>query len=296
MKKRIWVVDIGGSSVKHGLWDGKELSDTTSFLSPPTWEEMKNQLRIAKEQISKRGIIEGVSFSLPGIVNQKTGFLEGASSLRYLHQPCFREEMSQLLNLPIAMENDANCATMAELTFGAGKKYDNLLFMVIGTGVGGTVVRQRKICQGANQFAGEFGMMLVNGYESLSEVGSAVRMARRYEKMEGLPPGTYTGQDIFDLAQSGVEQAKEAVYQLYHYLAMGLYNLQYICDPEVIILGGGISKRSTFIEELEQHLQIIMEKIPHSPIFPKLKTCHFYNDANLIGAGIVYDSLKVRKS
>lgn len=295
-KKGIWCVDIGGSSVKYGVWIQNQLIPLNSFSSPATWNEMKNKLAFSFSQTSQHYELCGISFSLPGIVNQTTGYLEGASSLRYLHGFSFREEMQQLFGLPISMENDANCATIAELELGSGKEYSDLIFMIIGTGVGGTIVNNRMLRLGAHQFSGEFGMMLVNGYQSLSELGSAVWMARKVEDQKKLVRGTLSGADVFQLAEEGDKIAKNAVEELYHYLAVGIYNLQYVYDPEVIILGGGISQKVDIIKSLYQALDKIIEVIPHSPIYPVIKTCTFHNDANLIGAALHFEEEQQKRN
>lgn len=176
---------------------------------------------------------------------------------------------------------------MAEMILGAGKSVDNMIFLIIGTGIGGSVIYNRQIQSGANSFAGEFGMMLVDGKREWAQLGSAVHMAR---KVSAIKDEIVTGEEVFELAKLGDKECIMATEELYHYLALGIYNLQYIIDPELIILGGGISNNKELIPNIERHLSLIMNNGQRSPLFPKLTTCQFRNDANLIGAAYLKEN------
>lgn len=278
------VIDMGGTSVKYATWNGMVLSDIETFQSPKTWEEMKNSLAEAKVKIDEKVKIKSVNISVPGVPNKDTGRIDGASSLHYLHDVRFIQELETVFGCPVLFENDANCASLAELHLGAGKDVSDMLFLVVGTGIGGTVVYNREIVSGHHAYAGEFGMMLVDGRQEWAVLGSAVHMARSVSRKKGME---LSGKDVFDLAEAGDVVAVEAVEQLYHYLALGIYNLQYILDPEIIIIGGGISKKEGLIEHIERHLREIMTYGQRSPLFPKLAVCHYGNDANLLGAAML---------
>lgn len=281
------VIDIGGSSVKSALWQQGQLREQEQFASPRKWEEMLQQIIALKKRKSQMHQLRGVCFSLPGIVNDETGVLEGASSLAYLHGFAFREVVSQALGLPVFMENDANCAALAEQRYGVAKNKENVLFVVIGTGIGGTIISDGEIRKGQHLFGGEFGMMLINGRDEWAILGSAVHMARKVSLAKGLSREALSGQEVFDLAEAGDHVAFEAVEELYHYLALGIYNLQYIIDPEIIVLGGGISAKTGLIANIERHLKVIMTYGQRSPLFPQLALCQFGNEANLMGAAVV---------
>lgn len=281
------VIDIGGSSVKSALWHEGKLQEKEQFSSPTSWQEMLQQLIALKKRKSLQYPLVAVCFSLPGIFNEATGVLEGASSLAYLHGFAFRDVVSQALGLPVFMENDANCAALAEQRYGVAKNKQNVLFVVIGTGIGGTIISDGEIRKGQHLFGGEFGMMLINGQDEWAILGSAVHMARKVSLAKGLEPHSLSGQEVFELAEAGDQLAYDAVEELYHYLALGIYNLQYIIDPELIVLGGGISAKSGLITDIERHLKIIMDYGQRSPLFPQLALCEFGNTANLIGAAVV---------
>lgn len=282
------VIDIGGSSVKYSLCENGKLSEIRQVSSPKEWNGMVTIFeKIIVEYADFFTKITSVNISVPGIPNLNTGRIDGASSLHYLHEVAFIENMSTIFNKQIYFENDANCASLAELHYGAGKKHKDMLFLVIGTGIGGTVIYDREIKKGAHDFAGEFGMMLVDGRNEWAVLGSAVHMARNVSKEIGY---IVTGKEVFELAKSENEVAKKAVNDLYFYIALGIYNIQYILDPEVIIIGGGISKNTELIPQVQIKLKEIMSFGQRSPLTPELRVCEFGNDANLIGASMINEA------
>ena len=262
-------IDIGGSSVKTALWNNGNITKKESFVSPKNWDDMLNELIKTINNYKKENTINGLAFSVPGIPNYNTGKIHGASSLKYIHSPEFLKIFKEKFKIPVSFENDANCACIAEINHSSLKNVDNMIFVVIGTGIGGTVVYNRKIQKGSNSFAGEFGMMLVDGKNEWAILGSAVHMARK----------------VFKLAKENDNICKKAVDELFHYLALGIYNLQYIIDPEVVILGGGITGKEDLVECINTEMDKIMNYGQQSPLYPDIRKAVYGNDANLIGAG-----------
>jgi len=180
------------------------------------------------------------------------------------------------------MENDANCAALAEMDSGTAAGLQNLIFLVIGTGVGGSVIMDGHVHHGKHLFGGEFGFNFMDdGDKIFSNVGTAVAMADNYNAIKQTD---YSGKDVFDLAEHGDELAQKLTQQLYHQLAVKIYNLQYSFDPEMIVIGGGVSQSKTLIPRINEELQGILKQVKIAPFMPLVKTCQYQNDANLIGA------------
>ncbi|MHC5268295.1 ROK family protein [Enterococcus sp. LJL98] len=278
----ILAIDIGGSSVKSAIYT-HELADRQQFYSPASLSEMQEKLDQMITYYLEKYPIEAIAFSVPGIPNQETGRVDGVSSLRYIHDFDFLPYFKEKYQRPVYFENDANSACKAEVHLGIAGDVQNALFMVIGTGVGGTIISNGKIQPGEHSYGGEFGMMLVDGRRELSELGSAVHMARKYSKLKGKD---YTGEEVFALAEQGEVDALAATEELYHYLALGIYNMQYTIDPEYIVLGGGITKKADLLDQIYRKLAVIMNYGQRCPILPKLRIAKFGNDANLIGAAL----------
>ena len=127
----ILVFDMGGSAVKYGVWAQDSLVSKGKFTTPNTWEEMKAQLQQVRASVDEE--IEGVGISAPGAVNAQERRIDGISAIPYIHGFDIYSELEAAFGVPVTIENDANCAGMAEFYQGAGKEYQQAAFVVIGS-------------------------------------------------------------------------------------------------------------------------------------------------------------------
>jgi len=280
----ILTFDIGGTFVKYGVWDNESLKQKGKFKTPESWEKMKVELLFYKEKVASQFNLEGVAFSAPGSVNREKRQIEGESKVNYLHFFPIYDELETLFGLPVSFENDANCAALAEMRKGSAKDNKDVLFVIIGTGIGGTVIVNKKIVKGFNNYAGEFGFMLLDDEQDFGELASAVAMSKRYANKKGISSKNIDGKYVFDLARKDDLIAQEEVDSFFYYLTIGLYNLANAFDPEKIILGGGVSNLEEFLEKISKEFDELYERIYHNPYRPVIDLCTFNNDANLIGA------------
>lgn len=278
--------DIGGTSVKYGIWNNNLLENKGSFPTPPTWLEMKKNIKIIFDGFLKEGAITGAGFSFPGSVSPEEGIIFGISAVPYIHHFPIQSELEKELGVPVRIENDANCAALAELWQGVATEANNVLFVVAGTGVGGSVVVNREIIRGANLFGGEFGCMLLDKNTILSRVGTVVHAAERYSERVG---EKIDGKELFQRTEQGDSIAKEEVETFLDSLSQGIHNLLVCFNPELLILGGAISKREDVVEQLTERVQAFLELSGAVDIDVNLVACHFHNDANLIGAVSVFE-------
>ncbi|MFY8330590.1 ROK family protein [Vagococcus carniphilus] len=284
------VFDIGGTAVKDGFWSDETLTEQGQFSTPKSFDEMKEEmLRVVKTHQGKQ--IDGVAISSPGAVNVDQRRIDGLSAVPYLHEYPVFDELEALFNLPVTIENDANCAGIAEIELGAGKKATNAVFLVLGTGVGGSIFINRKLYKGSHLFGGEFGLLVSESDRPLSNVGSIVKVANKYEAQTGKQ---VDGKAIFELLEEEDSLAMELVDEMYWAIAHALYNVQVSIDPELIIIGGGVSKRKEVSIEIANRLKSLLEKRSVPDIMPVIETCHFSNDANLIGAAMNFVSLNLK--
>ena len=158
--------------------------------------------------------------------------------------------------------------------------------MVCGTGIGGAIIKDGKIHHGKHLHGGEVGYMLMeesNGeYLNFSEVASTMSFVRKVRKHYN--DDSWNGESIFEAAEKGDEVCRGAIDTFYKNLAKGIFNLQHIYDPEIILLGGAISNREDFIDRINEKLLIIREKINIDTLMPNIDTCTHKKDANLVGA------------
>ena len=276
-------IDIGGTTIKFALYDQGELGDISSIKTPIDLESFYHSLSNVVEQAKKEHNIQGVAISSPGAVNKKTGVIEGASALPYIHGFDIHAALETLFGLPVSIENDANCAALAEVTFGAAKDCSTALLLVLGTGVGGAVVIDGKVHHGKHLFGGEFGYMLVDDTQTFSSVGTTVSMARRYYKRTG---EELDAVDIFDRAFLGESVACEEKDFFIHQVAKGIFNLSYAFDPDIVLIGGGVSQADWLIPELKKELEKLKQIVGIAPFVPDIAVCQFQNVANLIGATV----------
>lgn len=275
------VFDIGGTAVKCSLWEESSLSFHTQFLTPKNLEALLKQM---KRVIRNYPVdIEGVAISAPGVVDSKARIILGRSAVRYLHNCPIFDVFEKALGLPVRIENDANCAGIAEMNYGVGRDVRHALFLVLGTGVGGAIFINGSLYKGAHLFGGEFGLMKNHTNKILSEIGTIVRAAEAYEKVTG---EAIDGKQLFRLASLRDKLANELLDTMYENISQVLYDLQVALDPEMIIVGGAISERPEVVDELQKRLYEKLASVRLQHITPVVSACQFKNDANLIGAAI----------
>mgnify|MGYP004459737047 CR=1 FL=1 len=282
----ILAFDVGGSSVKYAaLKEDGTVGEKGSFKTPADLEGFYEGLRQTKERLSKVQAFSGAAFSMPGAVDDAEGVIGGSSAISYIHDFDIKSAMADALGLPVAMENDANCAALGETWLGAAAGCKDVAFFVIGSGVGGAVVKDGRVHHGAHLHGGEFGYMVGDdGATILSDTGSTGGMVRYCEKLKGLPAKSLDGRKVFQMAAEGDEAAKQAIAQIIESLARAIYNIQYAYDPECFVIGGGISARADFVPAIEAAIDRILARVKVARIRPDVRQAKFGNDANLIGA------------
>lgn len=280
-------LDIGGTSIKVALSDkdGNLIEKDTLYPSHEL-KEFTNTIINWVNRMKSQYDIKGIAISSPGAVDTNSGIVGGASAVPCIHGPNWKEILSDELNLNISIENDANCVALAEIFSGSAKEVNDILFVVCGSGIGGSIIKDKKIHHGRHLYGGEFGFMIMEDndgeYKTFSEVASTmsfVRKARKHFNDESLD-----GKDVFNKAQNGDEFCKGVIDRFYGELAKGIYNLQYMYDPELILIGGSISDRDDFVISLNEKIDEILKKIKIAEIKPEIRTCTHRKDANLIGA------------
>lgn len=286
------VFDIGGSSVKWSIMskmgdiltkDKIKVADSVDQF----FEELSKIVNINKDNFN----LKGIAISSPGAVDSITGIVGGTSAIPYIHGPNFKERLKEKTGLDVAIENDANCAALGECWLGAAKEENDCAFVVCGSGIGGAIVKDKKVHTGIHKHGGEFGYCIVDydkdgeeKYLTWSRVGSTSALARAISQRKGLEEKDIDGLKAFQLYDEGDIIAVEEVNKYFRYMAIGIYNIQYTYDPEVIVLGGAISEREGYIESINEKLDEIMSNNTDGKIKPIIKKCVYGNDANMIGA------------
>ena len=284
----ILAFDIGGTAVKHGIWLEDQLIQAADFATPDSWQGMQEALVKVLRTAAQQHEITGVAISAPGAVDTEKGVIGGISAVPYIHQFPIAAALQELFQLPVSIENDANCAALAEVWQGAAQEVQNSLFFIIGSGIGGAVVLNRKLHKGPQLFGGEFGYMLMDQHQTLSELASPVTTAQRFGQSH-LGNPELTGKELFELAEAGNGQAQEAVDRMYGALARGIVNLSVSFNPDKVLIGGGLSRRPDLVEVLTEKVQQLLKQVGATDLVIPIEICQFNNQANLVGAVVHFD-------
>ncbi|WP_440897620.1 ROK family protein [Amphibacillus sp. Q70] len=288
-------IDIGGTYIKYGLVDetGK-LHDDNQIVTVTRRNEIIDRLVEIVINYQKNYQITGVGVSCPGIIRDD-GYMMTGGSIMAFYGINLKKILSERLGLEVAVENDANCAALAEKWQGAGKDYSSSLTVVVGTGIGGGIIINDRLFRGAHATAGEFGFMLVdpiqNGDTRLStlsltgSVGCGV-----VDKYNGINQSDQSDQlsgiEVFKQAEQGNTLALRVIEDFYDRLAIGIFNMATAFDPEVILIGGAISSDQVFMSTLIDRVRAIKNghRDMSAVVLPEIKPCYYLNKAGIIGA------------
>ncbi len=259
-------IDVGGTTVKLGLfdtegnvidkWEIKTRSENGGVnVLPDIAEAVKGKMEekgIAAEDVAGAGI------GVPGPVTND-GYVNKAVNLGWNERFNVEEKLSSMLGLPVKAGNDANVAALGEMWKGGGAGAENVVFVTLGTGVGGGIIIGGKIVTGSHGAGGEIGHIHVEDKETdrcgcgnhgcLEQYASAtgvVRIANKLlketEEETVLRTGEISAKTVFDAVKAGDAFAIKVAEQFGKYLGTALANISAIVDPEVFVIGGGVSK------------------------------------------------------
>lgn len=306
MAEYVFGVDVGGTTVKLGLFDHSgnvldkwEIPTRTenggTNILPDIAQSIQDKMsekNIAKENVA------GVGVGAPGPVDG-AGIIHKAVNLGW-DEMNLKKELSALLNgMRVEGGNDANVAALGEMWKGGGQGYENLVAVTLGTGVGGGIIINGKIMTGATGSGGEIGHIHVEDHETeacgcgnygcLEEYASATgitRLANRKlqasDKNSVLRQGEVSAKTVFDAVKAGDELAIEIAQQFGDYLGKGLAVVAGVINPEIFVIGGGVSKAG---EVLFDYIRPAFDKtVFHGCKDTKFALATLGNDAGIYGA------------
>ena len=285
-------LDIGGSSIKYALLnkDG-EFIEKGSTIAPH--DGIAQFVDVIGELYDKfAGRIAGIAISMPGAIDPEKGFAYTGGAYTYIKDMNIVEILQKRCPLPITIGNDAKCAANAEVGFGCLKDVDDAAVIILGTGIGGCIVHDGKVHIGKHFSSGEFSWMRTNGEDgnNFANVWCSTNGIQGLLNAVQEAVGTdevYNGKQIFEMANNGDEKVLAGLDKFCSRLAVQIYNLQALFDPEKIAIGGGISAQPLLLELTEKHIEEMYQTglLSFSPIArPVVVICQYRNDANLLGA------------
>ena len=251
-------IDIGGTSIKYGVLSEKGEIFIDGTVSTKVTEKENFILSDVKKLIRnildeyRNYEIKGICVSTAGVVNPEKGEIAyaGPTIPKYTGTK-IKEELEKEFSISCEVENDVNCAGLGEYWKGAGKGSKSMVCLTIGTGIGGSVILDGKLLNGIGYTAGEIGYMDVNG-SYIQNIASSrylvEKVQKEKEEKEGITDAI-TGVDIFELAKKGDEICIAGINEIISNLAVGVRNIIYLLNPEVIVIGGGITAQKEYLEE-----------------------------------------------
>jgi len=299
-------VDLGGTTVKIAYFDENgnmqikwEIPTVTAGGGSAILPDIAASILQFTEQKSiNPDAIIGVGIGVPGPVSGK-GIVNKCINLGW---GVFNiaEELSRLVGFPVKAGNDANVAALGEYWKGGGKGCDNMVFVTLGTGVGGGIVIEGNLLHGAHGSGAEIGHMVINKdetdrcncgkYGCVEQYCSATGIVRLAKKaLEGYEDVTklrrfdpLTAKDVFDCGKAGDELALQVLDQFYNYMGEFLANICNVVDPDAVVIGGGVSKAGQML--LDGTRPYFDKYVFHAARGARFELASLGNDAGAYGA------------
>ena len=262
-------IDLGGTKTESILIDdkGNEIF-RKRIQTEKNYEGTINGITsLVKEIEEKFNQVNSIGIGMPGIVSKYTSLVKNANSI-WLNGKPLKKDLDSILNKDVNIENDANCFTLSEAVDGAGKEFNVIFGVIIGTGTGGGLVINKKIHQGINQIGGEWGHTSLPNRNEIEKKYAKKCFCGLEGCMETYVSGpgfsnifnnmnneNYNSHEIIEEFKNGTERTKLALENYVDHLARGLANVVNIIDPDIIILGGGMSNVDYICRNINQKLK-----------------------------------------
>ena len=288
---KIAVIDVGGTFIKYACMNEK--SEILSRGKVPTPQDnSENFVNVLAEIYKSMPEAEGMALSLPGIIDSKNGHCVTCGALHYndnFYVECAVKE--KIPNLKMSMENDAKCAGMAEASVGALKDVEDGFVLVFGTGIGGAFIKNHTLHRGHHFSAGEVSFILtdkdapqmINEFRWGNQCG-VPQLCALYAERKNLNFDEVDGVRFFNAVNSGEPVALKCLELSTRRIAIQIFNIQMLLDPQKFAIGGGISVQPKFIEYIRKNIDELSADTNLYFPKPEIVPCKFLNDANLIGA------------
>ena len=219
--------------------------------------------------------IRGIGVGAPGITRHKEGIVEWAHSLNWQNYP-LKAGLAERYGLPIAVDNDVNLAALGELWFGAGQNTQNMVFITIGTGIGAGIIIDGALYRGSREASGEIGHFVpgrdflekrYTEFGALESLASGTGIAQRArqalrDRRDPAELQSLSIEDVFDAARQGQEWARTIVDEAVDYLAIAVANVSVSFDPELIVLGGTVTRSVDLVAPILRRIDGTIPTLP----------------------------------
>lgn len=234
-------VDLGGTNMRAGRISDNRLIEQASRPTPKDAKKCEDTLEILLEAIRSvwNEDVKGIGIGVPSVVDRKKGIVYDVVNIPHWKEVHLKELLESQFNVPVYVDNDANCFALGERFFGEGRNYENFVGLTIGTGLGGGIIQQGKLLSDSNCGSGEFGML-----------------PYKEEILEYYCSGSYfmniwgiDGKEMYDRAMRKDDLALEAYRQFGEHVAAAIKMVVLTIDPEMIVFGGSVAAAHTLFED-----------------------------------------------
>ncbi|HGD3386222.1 TPA: ROK family glucokinase [Streptococcus agalactiae] len=313
MSKKLLGIDLGGTTIKFGILTLEGEVQEKWAIETNTLENgrhiVSDIVESLKHRLSLYGLTKddflGIGMGSPGAVDRTSKTVTGAFNLNWADTQEVGSVIEKEVGIPFFIDNDANVAALGERWVGAGVNNPDVVFVTLGTGVGGGVIADGNLIHGVAGAGGEIGHMIVdpeNGFtctcgnkgclETVASATGVVRVARQLaEQYEGSSAikaaidngDTVTSKDIFIAAEDGDKFANSVVERVSRYLGLAAANISNILNPDSVVIGGGVSAAGEFLRSRVEKYFVTFA-FPQVKKSTKIKIAELGNDAGIIGA------------
>ena len=292
-------IDLGGTKMYGAISDlgGNILDEVSTDRQGPSAEDNYNHLvtlidtMLASPSLHERRV-RGVGVGVPGVTLHTEGIVKWAYPLKWKDFP-LKARLAERYKLPVTVDNDVNLAALGELWFGVGQNTQNMVLVALSTGIGSGIIIDGALYRGASEASGEIGNMIpgreflgrnYQEFGALETMASATGIAERGRQAlkrwrDPVDIENLLAEDVFEAARQGQKWAWAVIDETVDYLAMAIANLMVSFDPELIVLGGGLtSSAGIFVEPILRRLDGTI------PVLPKLVVSNLGWRATVMGA------------
>ena len=288
------VFDVGGTEIKYSVSDVEGVESLNRSISSAglNSHQVVELIEHTVFELAEQGhSFQGVALSLPGGVDVKQGIWKFGGAFDDVNHMPLKEHLETRLGLPVSIENDVNCVALGEAWIGGARGYQHVVCMTIGTGIGGGLILNGEVYRGSHFLAGEFGFMQTEGLK-VNDIPSGSlnacafgRMRREFARDHGVPMDQFSGERVFNRAEKGITPDAAYIDKLYNRLSLGLVNLISTLNPEIILVGGGVSQRPGLVGKLRDSTFSIAKSL--NPMLVdglEIRACELGNRAGRAGA------------
>jgi glucokinase len=296
-------VDVGGTKIAAAVVtpEGEVLNEVRYPSSGPK-ERLLSSMARSVNEVRNGFEVGGVCLAVPGTVSTVENKIIDAPNLHAIEGIPLKDELEERTDLTTTVENDANAAAWGEFRFGAGSEVSHLIFITLGTGVGGGVISHGVLLRGAQGAGGELGHITIQAtgprcgcgnHGCLEALASGTAIARRAREVASEEPDSALGQlaveravlgeDVAGLARQGDEAAISVLRETGVWLGIGLAGFVNIFNPEVIAIGGGAARAGDLILDAARH-EVRLRAMSPSRDLVKIKDATLGADSGVLGA------------